>query len=73
MKLTRWIIDNKEKWEIICRMSDKRFTVEEVTEILEEMKKLTELKMFRNEEFSAIFMVILYQYFYEIFPNAPRD
>ena len=73
MYLTKWICENEEKWYIICRIIDKRFTVEEVNNVLKEMKELSDMSITTYNEFSAIFTVILSQYYYDLYPDAPKD
>ena len=70
ISLSQWIYDgNMEKWQTICRMNDKKFTIDEVNNLLDEMKELA----YYNREFNAIFMVIISQYYYDLFPKAPKD
>ena len=54
ISLSHWICSNKEKWQTICRINNKRFTIEEVWELLDEMEKLAYYK----KEFGAIYTII---------------
>jgi len=70
LKLLKWIMNNDEKWNIICRLSDKRFNAEEAKELLEEMRKLSALEKYSDNGFNAVSMILINQYYYELFPGA---
>ena len=71
--LANWICENREKWDIICGISEKRFTLEEVKKLLGEMQELANTTMTLNNEFDAIFTVLISQYYYDLYPEAVKN
>ena len=71
--LMKWIMDNDEKWNIICRVDDKRFTEEEARETLEEMAVLAKTDKIYGRVFDALAMIILNQHFHELYPDAGKN
>ena len=72
ISLPQWINENKKTWEIICRIDDKRFTLSEVKKLIKEMRELTDNSTTKNNEFYAIYRLIIEQYYKDLFPDISK-
>ncbi|MCL2773926.1 MAG: hypothetical protein FWD71_11305 [Oscillospiraceae bacterium] len=59
ISLTDWICNNIVKWEIICGISDRKLTLEEVVKLLAELHELADEQRIQRNIYGGFEQILL--------------